>query len=284
MIDYIEHKLEQKQIHDNIAKGHTDHCAKRLTFGDGECECQLGCRILLGEHVVSSLCDDVVKLCENFKFNVANTPLKKAREFATFELKKVSKDLDTEIPDFDKNYLVLQKNTKNSPAIPRVQMPVIEPTDMKRFQKDLAKGHLDIFKPFVRKSEFFPKNLRPNKQGRKFLTLGIKDGDDKDDVVKAELKSISAINLKPTQNQIWLENLMGPITKFGAPKAGSPILKTTVIVSEDGFILDGHHRYGQVMLINPQLKMSTLFVPLNIKLLLKIGRSYGNAIGNTQKQ
>ncbi len=54
MIGYIEHKLEQKQIENLIYAGHTKHCAKRITFG-AECECQLGCKILLGEHVVTSL-------------------------------------------------------------------------------------------------------------------------------------------------------------------------------------------------------------------------------------
>jgi hypothetical protein len=37
------------------------------------------------------------------------------------------------------------------------------------------------------------------------------------------------------------------------------------------------------MLANPPLKLSALYIPLDIKTLLAMGRSYGNAIGNKQK-
>jgi hypothetical protein len=37
------------------------------------------------------------------------------------------------------------------------------------------------------------------------------------------------------------------------------------------------------MLANPTLKLSALWIPLDIKTLLAMGRSYGNAIGNRQK-
>jgi NMD protein affecting ribosome stability and mRNA decay len=36
---YEENTKEQTVIDDLIAKGHTEHCAKRITWGDGECEC-----------------------------------------------------------------------------------------------------------------------------------------------------------------------------------------------------------------------------------------------------
>ena len=48
-------------------------------------------------------------------------------------------------------------------------------------------------------------------------------------------------------------------------------------------LLDGHHRYGQIMLADPNGTMKVLRVPLGIDMLLKMCRSYGNAIGNTQR-
>ena len=68
--------------------------------------------------------------------------------------------------------------------------------------------------------------------------------------------------------------------QYGVPKKGSRVTKTTIIISEGNYILDGHHRYGQVMLADPSLKMSCLYIPMSIGLLLKMTRSYGKAIGN----
>jgi hypothetical protein len=219
-----------------------------------------------------------------FKYNVANLSLDKARDYAESEFSNAGKALNEVIPDFDKNYMNLQKACKSALDIPRIDMPVIEPTDMKLFTKKLALGHIDIFKPYKVDSFIgrFPKGLN-KKQGKQWVNLGIKDGDPNDDIIKGKWTKFPAKNLKPTQSQIWLEKLVGNIIQFGVPLDGSPITKASVIASQEGYILDGHHRYGQAMLANPPLKLSALYIPLDIKTLLAMGRSYGNAIGNKQK-
>lgn len=222
---------------------------------------------------------------DSFKLNVATVPLKKARGYAEIQFKKAGKSLDDIIPDFDKNYQALAKVTKSAPDIPRIDMPVIEPRDIQRFEKDLKGGNLDIFKPLTFKHEFFPKDLLGKRdKSSEFLQLGQKDGDKTDDIIKVKMTSLPGKSLKPTQSEIWLEELIANIVKFGVPSSGSPITKATIITSKSGFILDGHHRYGQVMLGKPSLGMKVLKVPLDIKTLLKVGRSYGNAIGHNQKQ
>lgn len=217
-----------------------------------------------------------------FSLNVATVPLGKARSYAEKVFKKAGKSLDKELPDFDERYRVLQKRTKAALNVPRIDMPVIEPKDMKEFDTRLKSGALDIFSPYARGKFVAPKNLDKQK-GEEWIKLGVKDGNKKDDVVMARWTSVPAKKLLPTQSQIWLEKLAGNIAKWGPPKAGSPVLGTTIIVSKEGYILDGHHRFGQVMLANPDLRIKALFIPLPIKLLLKIGRSYGNAVGNQQK-
>jgi hypothetical protein len=217
-----------------------------------------------------------------FSKNVATVPLDKARKYAEGVFQKAGKSLDKELPDFNERYKVLQKRTKAALNVPRIDMPVIEPKDMKEFDARLKSGSLDIFSPYARGKFVAPKNLDKQK-GEEWVKLGVKDGSDKDDVVMARWTSVPAKKLLPTQSQIWLEKLAGNIAKWGPPKAGSPVLGTTIIVSKEGYILDGHHRFGQVMLANPDLRIKALFIPLPIKLLLKIGRSYGNAVGNQQK-
>ena len=210
--------------------------------------------------------------------NVAKVPLEKARDYMEKIVKKP-------LPNFDKNYIKLQNvYKKDALDIPRIKMPVIEPTDMPKFNERLQKGKIDIFKPYSKESikNKFPTDMN-KKEGERWVKLGVKDGNPNDDKIPAKLVQMPADKLKPLQGQLWLEKLIGGIHKFGPAKAGSPLLKTTIIVSKEGYILDGHHRHGQVMLTDPKLKIQALFVPLDIKTLLKMGKSYGSAIGNKPK-
>jgi len=218
-----------------------------------------------------------------FKYNIATTPLAKAREFAAAVFKRAGKELDEELPDFDKNYMKIQSTLKKTKAIPRIEMPVIEPRDMKEFHARLKSGRLDIFQPYARGKLSVPKNLKPGADAAEWLELGVKDGDPKDDVVPAKWTSMPAKNLLPTQSQIWLDKVVGNIAKFGKPKQGSSVTEQTIIVSKEGYILDGHHRFGQAMMADPKLKLKALFIPIGIDTLVAVGRTYGNSIGNEQK-
>jgi len=212
------------------------------------------------------------------KLNCATAPLKRARKYSENEFLKVHKSLDKVLPSFDRNYMLLQDRCKNALNIPRSQMPVIEPKDMAMFKKKIKAGHIDIFRPYA-STNIFPKKFI-GKKGSKWLTLGLKDGKKLDDAIKAKIIQVPAIKLLPLQSQIWLNKLITYIIQYGVPKKGSKTTKTTIITSSDYYILDGHHRYGQVMLANPSLKMSCLYIPMSIGLLLKMTRSYGKAIGN----
>ena len=202
------------------------------------------------------------------------------------------------LPNFDVNYKLLQEKCKKALDIPRIDMPVIEPKNIKIFQKKLEEGHIDIFQPYALHELFkdkesgeydpFPIDLkRDSERGKTWLTLGTKDGsiDDEDKIV-ATIEYVAAKDLIPTQSQIWLNKLINSMAKYGVPDPDrNPFIFTqTIIISKEGYILDGHHRFGQVILTNPSFKMKVLRVPLDINLLLKMGRSYGNAIGNLQKE
>ena len=105
-----------------------------------------------------------------------------------------------------------------------------------------------------------------------------RDGDARDDVVRAELKAIPVKDLRPTQGQLWLDNMVPQLVKFGPPGRGAP-----AIASREGFILDGHHRYGQNFLVDQTRKFEAMFIPLDIETLLRVGKSFGAAMGNKGK-
>ena len=222
-----------------------------------------------------------------FKLNVARVPLARARAYAERVFAKEGKKLDDVIPDFDANYAKLQRALKQALNIPRSDMPVIEPTDIARFQRDLASGHIDLFKPhFKGRIGMLKGKQTPMAKDKAdaFLTGGVKDGNKTDDVVKVALTGTNAGKLLPIQSEVWLEKLVGNIAKYGLPNSGSPVLKATLIISADNRIIDGHHRWGQASLADPGLRMKTLRVPFKIKNLLDLARTYGSAIGRTYKE
>lgn len=216
---------------------------------------------------------------KSYSMNAGQVPLAQAREYAEEIWGKPPEEV---VPDFDKNYTLLQKKVKASPGIPRIQMPVIEPSDIAEFKERINEGRVDIFAPYAIGHLAKPSDL--SEEDGPWVELGVKDGNSSDDVVRAKVVKLPAGKLKPTQNQVWLEKTFGNIKKFGIPKPGSPVLETTIIVSSDGYILDGHHRFSQAVISNPELKMEALLVPLPIKDLLEVGRLYGEAIGNAPKQ
>ena len=217
--------------------------------------------------------------------NALKMPLAKARAYAEKVMEKVGKKLDDVLPDFDKNYAKLQAKSKVAMSIPRVQMPVINAAEIPQFEKDLKSGRVDIFKPFAKGAlkAYMPGYKLKAGEGAEWLQLGIKDGKKTDDIIKGKWTNFPASKMKPTQNQIWLEKLIGQAAAHGAAGPGSFPTKATISVSRDGYILDGHHRFGQVMLAGPSTGMKALVVPLGIKALLKMGSSYSAAIGNKPK-
>ena len=112
------------------------------------------------------------------------------------------------------------------------------------------------------------------------MTKGLADGAKPDDYFPWEIRRISCSQLKPLQNQIWLNLLIKYIIQYGIPHQASSVVNTTIIISKDFYIIDGHHRWGEAMLYNPNLLMKCMYLPLSIQGLLNLGVSYGRAIGN----
>jgi len=89
------------------------------------------------------------------------------------------------------------------------------------------------------------------------------------DDIRGQLKKIQIKDLLPTQGEIWLEKVIKGIIKKGT----DPFSSNTIVVSEEGYVLDGHHRYAQAMLAGPDLEIKAVCVPLDIKKLLQVGKA-----------
>ena len=81
------------------------------------------------------------------KLEIVSTDVRNARKYAELEMKKYGRDLNVEVPEFDKNYVFAQRLAKMG-STKRKDMPVINNKDVKLLQKRLKSGTIDISRPF----------------------------------------------------------------------------------------------------------------------------------------
>jgi hypothetical protein len=191
-----------------------------------------------------------------------------------------------QIPDFDKNFKFAQSLAKVG-RTQRKDMPVITDDDVKELQKRLKGGYLDVNEPYSKYTDSgdpFPEGLS-GKEAEFFLQHGLKDGHEKDDVVKVITKQIKVKDLKPIQQQIYVDKSLQPIADFGIEASINFYTnKTTYITSSDYYIIDGHHRFFGAALIDPDLKVTCLVIDLPLSKLLPLTLAYGDAIGNQRNE
>jgi len=217
------------------------------------------------------------------ELEISRTSVSDAREHGERVMKSFGRDLDEEIPKFDKNYRTAQ-NIANTGRTKRKNMPVISSSDVREFQRRLKSGYIDVAEPFrpSHQSNPFPEGLK-GREAKEWLESGLPkyDGDLDDDKVTIKLESVKVSNLKPIQKQIYFDESMRTIGKNGAEKTKSFLSsKSILICSSDLYIIDGHHRFLSGMLVDPSIKAQVLMIDLPIATLLPMAISYGDAIGN----
>ena len=134
----------------------------------------------------------------------------------------------------------------------------------------------------------FPNPLPKSWVGQ-FHTKGQQDGDQTDDIVKTKHKAWDANKLRPTQQDIYL----GKSLKFaiGDPKQGFGPMKggdLGAVVSKDGRILDGHHRWAATnwnidptkKAVKTESKVGGIEADLGISDLVPVLRAVGDSFGN----
>ena len=218
------------------------------------------------------------------KLELVSTDVVKARKFATDIFKQNGWDIDVEMPNFFKNYKVAQSIAGSGKA-KRNQMPTIDAKDVKDFQLRLSRGYIDINAPHAKETDAnnpFPEGLSGN-QAERWLQNGLPQHDGAkptDDVIKVTKKSVPVKNLKPIQKQIYFDKSIKKIARWGTETSKKFMKKTTFIVSNDSFIIVGHHRYLSAMLVDPTQQVNTITIDLPMRILLPLALAYGDARGN----
>ena len=84
-----------------------------------------------------------------------------------------------------------------------------------------------------------------------------------DSGVRVSKKTVRAADLKPTQREVN----MGKVQKLAHPK-NMAHLRKPVIVSKDGYLLDGHHRWRALVMMDSESTIPAVLVGLKIRDLL----------------
>ena len=217
------------------------------------------------------------------RMELVHTSLATAREFAEKAFKDNGKDLDKEIPNFDRNYQLAQR-IAGTGWMARRDMPVIEIEQVKVFQNRLEQGYIDINAPLapatIATGSPFPEGLS-NEKAKEWLENGLKDNSIPDDQVRVESLWAQAEDLKPIQKQIYFDKAIEATAKFGVEGTKSFIQNQSLTVaSADYYIIDGHHRWLSSLLINPGMTIKGVKISLPIDKLLPLAKSYSDAVGN----
>lgn len=102
----------------------------------------------------------------------------------------------------------------------------------------------------------------------------------KSENIKAEFTRLPVSDMKPIQRQIYFDKLVNTEIEFGGMKHGSDQTNKTIIMSREGHIIDGHHRWATAVLQDPTIEIKTLKVNMDIHSLLRYAMQYGISIGN----
>lgn len=160
---------------------------------------------------------------------------------------------------------------KGNLGLARKDMPVIEGTKLKDFTDRLKKGLLDISEAV--------------KRGFKAVKEWLSSGDPKEDKVSVTTKSFDVTKLKATQREINKDKAegMAQAARDGKFDPG----KEAVLVSSDGYIMDGHHRWAAQILRAAEdgikAKLNGIQVGLTVKELLAVANAYTDANGIKRK-
>lgn len=180
--------------------------------------------------------------------------------------RKIATGLHKAFQKNSENYHLPFNFHKENLGIPREQMPVIGPDDIGEFIKRLRLGLLSIDKP-ERTSDY------------------LVSGDCDRDCVKVYEKDVAAVMLKASQKDINAERVQGMVDNYRKgvfDMSGSPVL-----VSEDGYLIDGHHRWAAMHIIESltgeKMLLNCYVVGLKVRDLLMVANAFTDACGIQRK-
>lgn len=202
-----------------------------------------------------------------------NTPIEKVIEY-------IEKS-GLKIPKLQEN-LEIAYDLFNLGKTKRKDMPVIDDKDVRDFQKHLQNGFIDLTDPFSDRtdpSDPFPAGLT-DKDATNFMSNGLRDKNKPDDRINVRMIEVECKNIIPLQRQVYVDKSVKSIVKSGIDSTLKFLKSTTLVISQDNRLIDGHHRLLSALILDPNMKVKCMQIDLDIETLLPLAVAYGDAKGN----
>ena len=110
-------------------------------------------------------------------------------------------------------------------------------------------------------SKVIPLSKIPIAVAKIAVSSGQKDNNQVDDLAMSKKAAISVKDLKPAQTEIIKEKAFGMAIKFLLDGKWDGV-DLEAIIAKDNFIMDGHHRWAAVFLIDPKAKITGTVINL----------------------
>lgn len=145
----------------------------------------------------------------------------------------------------------------------------------KRFRQFIQEGPVEDFSniidlPVDQFVEKF-KDIADDPAVHALIKAGTQDGKPTDEVVRFTSTNIPVTKLKPTQNEIGMaESLQNILTdKYNNVdmilRGGNVVIKAPILILNNEWIIDGHHRWSQVYVCNPDCAIKAINMTASIK-------------------
>jgi hypothetical protein len=162
----------------------------------------------------------------------------------------------------------------------KMKKVLITESNLKNIIKNILIEDLDKFNPNeLKKTAFEIKNIlklpitqfvdtfstiASDAKVQAILQSGLQDGDVKDDAITYTQGNVSVSNLVPTQSEIGMDESLKNILidKFGSLQSflqgKANVGANPIVIYNNKYIIDGHHRWSQVFAANPKATVPVL--------------------------
>ena len=154
----------------------------------------------------------------------------------------------------------------------------------------LATGHVESGKMKLKnilseievlgQTKVIPLSKIPADMAKIAVSSGRKDNDQVDDVVMSKKASLPVKDLKPAQTEIIKEKAFGMAIKFLSRGEWDGV-DLEAIISSDNYIMDGHHRWAAISLIDPKAKIAGTVINLPGVSLVSVLNIVTKALGKS---
>ena len=225
---------------------------------------------------------------------VADTGLEQAKAY--FQKRLGGTPLEAVIETLAANYPRLAaKVAADQINIDRKDMPVIDRRHVAMLRHDLSHGRFSVHPPYDgdlvklvgdRKDPPVPEREQMA-ASPEIAAAWEKSGHRHRDKVPASYKRIAARDLSPIQRQVYLDKILDRMLALAGKQPEHPkgalkdfLAGATLVTSAGHEIIDGDHRWGLAMLVEPNTELRCLAIDLPLTTLLKVSLAFTELIGN----